>query len=302
MVEALADSQHNQMPVYSPTYKKRVSEQDSLFLEQRLQEAKDKQGFLGTFWNGIKEATDLGLSSSDCESKLQEYKNGKISFEEAVEYIESFENKQKNMSGLFSNILTGIGAIATATASIGLGPIGWGLAIAKGAPIGALIKTGINMLDRATNNVDNDVLNAKQIAKDAISGAMTGAASAVSSGIGAGIKSGKIGVSILNGAKCGAICGGASGALSYMTDAVFEDDIKFNIKDLVKNSATSAFVSGTVGGAIGAGVYGSANIAGTIGQETTKTMGQTIVTDSTLSSLRKVVANAEQNLISPQRA
>ena len=264
-------------------------------LEDKLKQVQDEQGFLGKSWNGFKEITGLGVSNSDCEKLLDKYNNGEISFEEAVQYIEDFESKQETMSELGANILTGIGAIAFATTALAAGPIGWIAAIAKGAPIGAALKAGIKTLDRASNNVEGDTLDAKQITKDAISGALTGTTSAVSSGVGAGIKAGKIGLSILNGAKCGAICGSVSGAASYLTDVAFEDDKEFNAGELVKNTATSAFVSGTVGAVVGGGMYG---LSTNVGKEATKTLGQTIVADSTSSTTRKLLGQGERNMLS----
>ncbi len=264
-------------------------------LENKLKEVQDEQGFLGKSWNCFKEITNLGLSNSDCEKLVDKYNNGEISFEEAVSYIEDFQSKQETMSELGANILTGIGAIAFATTALAAGPIGWIAAIAKGAPIGAALKTGLKTLDRATNNIDGDAIDAKEMAKDAISGALTGTTSAVSSGVGAGIKAGKIGLSIFNGAKCGAICGGVSGAASYLTDVAFEDDVEFNTGELLENAATSAFVSGTVGAVVGGGMYG---LSANVGKEATKTLGQTIVADSTSSTTRKLLGQGERNILS----
>ena len=199
------------------------------------------------------------------------------------------------MSDLGANILTGIGAIAAATIAASAGPIGWTLAFIKGAPIGAALKTGIKILDRASNNKKGDEFDFKQMSKDAISGAITGATSAVASGVGAGIKAGSIKLSIKNGAKCGAQCGALAGASSYLTDVSFDKDKYFNIGDLVKTTATSAFVSGTVGGIVGAGMYGLSN---NVGQDVSKSVSQTIVSDSTSSSSRKVLGSAERSLLS----
>ena len=149
---------------------------ESILLEETLQNIEDKQGILGKAWNGIKEITTLGVSESDCESMLEKYNKGEVSFEKAIEYLEEYDSKQETLSGLLSNIVTGVGAIAIA----GAGPVGWGMAFIKGAPIGAAIKAGIGVLDRATNDVEDDAIDGKQIVKDVVSGALTGAASAVS--------------------------------------------------------------------------------------------------------------------------
>ncbi len=263
-----------------------VDSRQKLYLEQRLEEIEDKQGFLGQFCNGVKEFTNLGVSASDCESMLEDFKKGKITFEEAVNYIEKYENKQDNMTGLLSNVLTGIGAITATIAAMGTGPIGWGVAIAQGAPIGAFLKTSINTLDRATNDIKGDTLSAKTIAKDVISGAMTGATSAVSSGVGIGIRSGKALTSIVNGAKCGAICGSASGAASYLTDVAFDDD-KFSFGKLTTNTLLSGATSATVGAVVGGAMYGGASILGTAGQQVSKSTATVVAQDCTSSSIRK---------------
>ena len=283
MVEAI-----NNLNTNVPTVK------NTAVLEAKFSDIKDKQGFLGSIWNGFKEITGTGLSKSDCESTLEKYKRGEISFDEALEIIESFDKKQDEMSDLGANILTGIGAIAAATVAASAGPIGWAFAFAKGAPIGAVLKTGIKVLDRASNNKKGDEFDTKQMAKDAISGAITGTTSAVASGVGAGIKAGKISLSIKNGTKCGAQCGALAGSASYRTDVTFDDDKYFNIGDLVKRTATSTFVSGTVGGFVGAGMYGLSN---NVGQDVSKTVSQTIVADSTSSSSRKILGSAERTAL-----
>ena len=309
MAEAINNA-FNNMPAYRYTnFNPRQKEKESIFLEQKLDEISDKQGMLGNLWNGIKELTTLGTSESDCEKMLEKFNSGEFSFEEAINYIDAYDRKQSNASGLMTNILTGIGAIAFATsviasggkagilgkiadfAKIGNGGLNWANSIKLGAPVGAVLKTAIGITDRATNDTEGDALDGKKVAKDFISGAMTGAASAVSSGVGVGIKNKDIALSIKNGAICGLTCGSASGALNYTTDAILEEDVEFNFGDLAKNTITSAAVSGVVGAGVGAGMYGAATqgIGGTVGQETTKSLGQTITQDCTTSSLRKAL-------------
>jgi len=279
-----------------------VNTTQSAFLVQRLSEVKKEQGILGQFWNGVKEVTGLGKSESKCENMVQAFENGKMSFEEALNYINEFENKQKDASILLSNIATGAVSIAAATVAAPVGGVGLGIAIAKGAPIGALVKTAINTVDRCTNDIKEDDFDTKAIVKDIVSGAATGITSAVPSGIGIGVKEGNVFKSLLNGTKCGVLCGGASGAVSYLTDVAFENDVEFNTKDLLKNTGTSAFVSGTVGALVGCGFYGIQSVAGNTGKELVKTNAQTILTDSTTSSTRKILSNAEKNMLEDAKA
>ena len=274
-------------------------------LSNKLSEIKARQGVIGRAWNGIKEFINVGVKESDCESMLEKYKKGEVSLEEAMEVIEAFENKQNNAVNLISNIATGIGSIALATTAAVGGPIGWGLAIAKGAPIGAAIKTGLKVLDRATNDVQGDDFDKKEIIKDVVSGAVTGATSAVSSGVFQGVKEATktktiaegLKTSILNGTKCGVLCGSVSGASNYLTDTALDENKKFNFGDLTTNAATSALISGTVGAVVGAGVFGAEGAMGNLGKSITLNNSQTIVRDSSLSSLRKVLGQAEKDVV-----
>lgn len=302
MVDAISGKNYEYSIPYENYFasERKVNSDDSIFLEEKFEEIQDKQGMFGKFWNGVKEITTLGQSSSDCESMLEKYKNGEVSFAEAVEYLEEYEKKQDTMTNLQANILTGIGGIAVATTAAAAGPIGWGLAIAAGAPIGAVLKTGLKTIDRATNDVQGDEFDVKQMGKDAISGALTGVTSAVSSGVGLGITKANLGLSLLNGTKCGLICGSVSSAGNYLTDVAFGDE-DFNFNEFATDTLTGAFVSGTVGAVVGGGMYGIAQSAGEVGKETTKevvkNVTKTIVKDSTSSTARKILGQAERNII-----
>jgi len=266
----------------------------SAVLAARFKEINDKQGFLGSIWNNIKEATNTGVSKSDCQNMLLKYQRGEISFDEALEYINSYEKKQNSMVDLEANVITGITAIAIATAAVSAGPIGWALAFAKGAPIGAAVKTLVKLVDRATNKTKNDEFDVKQMTKDALSGAITGTTSAVASGVGIGIKAGNFGLAVSNGAKCGAQCGALAGSTSYIIDTSFDKDKYFNLNDCLKNTLTSTFVAGTVGGIVGAGMY---KMSGNIGQDVSKSVTRTIVDDSASSSTRKILGAGEREIL-----
>ncbi len=269
-------------------------------LNDKWSDIKAQQGFIGKVWNGVKELTNLGQSESDCESMLLAYQNHEITLDEAMEYIESFETKQKDMTNLIANIATGVGSIALATTAMvtaGASTIPWLLAFQKGAPIGAALKAALKALDRATNDVKGDTFDSKEVTKDIVTGAVTGTVSAVSSGIYAGVKSAKLSTSLINGTKCGLECGAVAGAANYTTDALLDEDKKFSFGELTKNTATSALVSGSVGGIVGGGVYGIENALGNVGCETAISLHDTIVRDSILSSSRKVLGNTEKHII-----
>ncbi len=281
------------------------SNKDKQALNQKLKETKDKQGLLGAAWNEIKEVVNIGKTESECESMVKKFESGQVSFEEALEYIEQYQKAQDSGADLLANIATGIGSIAVATTALSAGPIGWGAAFIKGAPMGALLKSTVKTVDRATNNVKDDELDTKKILKDAISGSITGATSAVSSGISAGVQTGQIGVSIAKGAKCSALSGALSGSTSYMTDVVLDDE-EFDFNDLAFNTASNAFISGTVGAAVGGGFYGANSIGGNVAKNTaangikdaTKTsVSRTIAKDSFLSSTRKFLGKVEKDAL-----
>ena len=283
MVEAITPNINSNSEIVNP----------SALLNQKFKDVKDKQGILGSVWNDIKEVTGCGFSEKDCKSMLDKYNRGEISFDEAIEYINKYDKKQSNISDLGANIITGIVSIAAATCAIS-GPIGWAAALLVGAPVGAAVKTGIKILDRASNNVKGDEFDKKQMTKDMISGAVTGMTSAVSSGVGAGIKAGSFNLAVKNGTKCGIQCGAVAGATSYTTDVMLDKDKYFNVGDFAKTTLTSAFVSGTVGAAVGAGMYGLSNH---VGEDVSKTIKQTIIDDSMSSSSRKVLGQAERSVL-----
>jgi len=281
----------------NPFYSQNTSSKMEL-LEDKFQEAQDKQGFIGNIWDDIKNDTNLGVSSEKCEAMLEKYQKGEITFEEATEYIEKFDQKQDNMSDLFANILTGTGAIAAATlvaATVATGGVTLPIAIAVGAPIGALIKTGLGMADRGTNKIEGDALQGKEIAKDVVSGALTGATSAVSSGIGTAIRSGNFGLAVANGTKCGLACGASSGAISYTANTLI-DGKEFNFDELINNTATSAMVSGGVGALVGGGMYSGASLLGTAGEQVTKSTGTIIAQDCCSSGARKIIARSARDI------
>ena len=320
MVNAIGINDEYRYGGYSGySFASREREEESIFLEQTLEEIEDKQGILGKTWNGIKEITTLGVSESDCEKMLEKYNKGEISFEEAVDYLNEYDSKQETMSGLLSNILTGAGTIAAASAimmsggwaSVGIKGLAslalkhtgftWAQAFMYGAPIGSALKTGINMIDRATNDVEDDVLDGKTIAKDAISGALTGAASAVSGSecfIFKGLENAKmlpaneLAKNAIKGALCGVECGTMSGVAGYMTDVVF-DDKEFSFGDLTTNTLTSAFVSGTVGATVGASLHGL-DKSGITKVVSDKAM---ILKDSISSSTRKALGVGEREIL-----
>lgn len=218
-------------------------------LENDFKEVQANQGFIGKIWNGVKNVTGIGLSSKDVEAKIQQYKNGEITYEEAMQSIDSYEQKQKDGVNILTNAVAGVatGLIAIGTGGIGLGVIG------AGAAIGAGSKVALKTMDRATNDVEGDAIDLKQMAKDTMTGAVDGAVNVATGGM-----IGKVGSTLtqtivngaIQGAKAGAISGAAGGAAEYTAD-VITGDREFSASEFAATTISSAAMGGAFGGVVG---------------------------------------------------
>ena len=229
---------------------------ESEYLKKELQNAKDKQGFLGRAWDGFKNLTTLGLSSNDLNDKIEQYENDEITLEEARSAIKSFEEKQDNMVSLFSNTASGLVTVAAISATGGLG------ALALGAIVGGVSKASIKTLDRATNNIENDALDKKEIIKDTATGAIDGAVSSLTMGIVKPLSTATIaGKSIakvaatgaVQGATSGAITGATTGGSEYAINCALDEEKDFSLDEFLKISAQNA-TAGAIFGGIGGGI------------------------------------------------
>ena len=230
-------------------------------LTEQLDSTMDKQGVFGDAWNSFKNWTNLGSNSEKCEQAIEDFKNGNISYEEAEKIISGFSDKQDSSLNLASNILSGVAAVAVVGSAVLTGGLSLGL-VAAAAGVGAVTKAGMKFVDRATNEVDGDAADAKQIFKDGASGALNATVSVATIGIGT---AGTTGTHVakqtlwqavkqggIQGAKAGAISGAAMGAGEYAIEAAFEEDVKFNAEDMLKNTVVNAAGGTLFGGALGA--------------------------------------------------
>ena len=218
-------------------------------LNEAFEDVQDEQGIIGQIWNGFKNLTNLGLSSDDVSEKIEQYKKGEITFEEANEAIESYKNKQEGAVSIISNTATGLTTAGFAIATGGVG------ALVAGAIIGGVTNAGLKTLDRATNNIENDALDVKEIAKDGITGAVDGLVSAATAGIvkapiaGQAVKQ-ALKQGVVQGAKAGAITGAATGAADYTINTV-ADEKEFKVSDLIATTAQNALSGAAFGGLFG---------------------------------------------------
>ena len=251
----VAPNNNIQAPVQD-TYQPQTMNAQVQNLQNTLNNAKNEQGIIGKAWDGIKGLTGIGLSEKKCQKYINNVQNGTMSYDEAFSKISKYSGKQK--SGV--NLITGISTGAITAAALGFAPLTGGASILAAAGIGAATKAGLKTVDRATNNIQNDAFNIKQIAKDGLSGALDGAVSSATIGIGKeavlsattakeAMKQGAIA-----GAKGGAISGAAIGAGDYSIDCAFGDQ-KFEADDLIVNTAYGAIAGAATGAVIG-GIQG----------------------------------------------
>lgn len=258
-------------------------EENIAMLNQYLEESLADDGLFQKGWDGLKNLLNSGANSEKCNEMIQKYAEGSVTFEQAVAEIEKFENKQDSSLNLFSNIATSFAAIAAATAAVAavvgtggaaapavlaaIAKVGGTTAVAAvtGAGAGAVTKSTFKMADRATNEVEKDALNGKQIARDALSGAVTGAIAGATMGNGKDL--GSVSKSMFTCSKNSAVLGVKTGAISgssnYVIDCAFDEDKTFNVKDLVTTTATTAAVGAGVGAIMG-GMNGALKSTGVL--------------------------------------
>lgn len=237
----------------------KTNNKETEYLNSLLDSKMEEQGVFSKGWNEFKEVLNVGTSKEKCEEFIEKYKNGEMSFEEAVNKIEEFDNKQESSLNLFSNIVTSFTAIAAGTAAAAAVIATGGIltpvvaAALAGAGAGALTKAGFKLTDRATNKVKGDALDGKQIAKDCLSGAVTGAIAGATMGNGTAANTLKdsIQISATKAAKTGIITGSVAGSSNYVIDCAFDKDKKFNADEFLATTAESAIIGGVVGGIMG---------------------------------------------------
>lgn len=252
-------------------------------LSSMLSDAEDKQGIVGSAWNSFKSFIGIGSSTKKCENAISDFKEGKISYDEAKSIISDFDSKQDGSVNMFSNLATGVVVAGVIASAVATGGLSLGV-VAAAAGVGGATKAGLKFADRATNKVKGDALDGKQIVKDGLSGAVEGVATAATMGIGSAAKNvagetakSTLKSAIVSGAKEGAKTGGVAGAITgageYTINASMEDDVEFNAQGLLKNTAANA-----LGGAVAGGVIGS--VTGGIGYAKTKNTNDTALNNT----------------------
>ena len=158
--------------------------------------------------------------------------------------------------------------------------------IAIGAGAGALTKAGFKTIDRATNEVEGDALDGKEIAKDALSGAVTGGIAVWTMGT-AG-SAGTVGQAVKGCTQTGIKTGAISGAANYSIDCAFDEDKDFDAGELINTTAESAIVGGAVGAIMG-GINGGLHASGVLKSGCNL---DSMVSKNTATNINDVAANS----------
>ncbi len=231
-----------------------VADKNYEILDEQLKKVQDNNGCFSSLWNGIKAATGKGTSDEKCNEVIEAYKSGKINFEEAEQKIKEYSTKQEDSLNLFSNIAASVAALGVTAIAAPLIVASCGLAApfviaAAGAGAGAVTKAGFKFIDRASNNIDGDALDAKQIAKDSLSGAVTGSVATVTMGTASSATT--IGGAIISCGKTGIKAGAVSSGANYVIDCEFDENKKFKAGEFAENTLEGAVVGGAVGAIMG---------------------------------------------------
>ena len=233
----------------------KATEEQMQQLREAYAQVQDEQGWVGKAWNGIKNFFGHSNGSNAVEETLDKAEAGEISYEAAVEKLNTYASKQDSIVDTVANVASGLAVAVGVIAA----PFSFGASLALGAGVGAAVKVGIKASDAATNDVEGDY-TLKDGLKDGVTGAVGGVVTAATAGIGAGgavVKEGgkvlvkeTIKQGVVAGAKAGAIDGAVMGATNYTADAVFDGD-EFTFGGLVSNTTTGAIGGAVVGGTVG---------------------------------------------------
>ena len=233
----------------------RATDEQIAQLRAAFDQVQDEQGWVGKAWNGIKNFFGHSNGSNAVEETINKAASGEISYEAAVEKLNTYASKQSSVVDTFANIASGL--------SVAIGVIGapftFGASLALGAGVGAAVKVGIKASDAATNDVAGDY-TLKDGLKDAVTGGVGGVVTVATAGIGTAgtvVKEGgkvlikeTIKQGAIAGAKAGAIDGAVMAATDYTADAVF-DGSEFTFGGLVSHTASGAAGGAVIGGTIG---------------------------------------------------
>lgn len=254
-------------------------------LSKQLKAVQAEQGIIGKGINFVK--CIFGQGSDKCEQAIRDFKDGKISYEEASETISGYQSNQSTVSGIVKGIATAGVVIAALGSAVATGGATLPLILA-GAGIAGGTSVGLNLAERATNDINNDALDAGQMAKDfahgAVDGAITvatmGTASVAKAGVSSTVETGlaeTTEVVLEEGVKQTA----KKGILSRIGSKIFkkgaEEGVETVGKHLIKDGVKTGFKQGFKAGAISSDLhYGVDILAGDAEFSTEELLARTV--------------------------
>ncbi|MBR5303557.1 MAG: hypothetical protein IKU37_01865 [Candidatus Gastranaerophilales bacterium] len=152
---------------------------DTTSLKQDLEKTKSEQGILGKLWDGFKNLTGIGASSSKAEQAIEDYENGLISIKEMEHAVSGYQEGQKMAVDVVADMASGMLSIVVfGAATAVLGPVG---ALFAAGVTGAISKVGIKAGDAL---VAGKEYTSKDLLYDTTSGGINGLLGPVTNGIG----------------------------------------------------------------------------------------------------------------------
>ena len=229
-----------------------IAYKNAEILNEKIRNSKEKDGLFSSLWNEVKVQSDIGISDKKCDEAIEAYKNGDITFEEADEKIKEYSIKQEESLNLFANITASVAALGVTAiaASLIAGGLATPLVLAAiGACSGAIVKSGFKFIDRATNNINDDAFDKKEIIKDCLSGAITGSVATITMGTASGASS--FTNAVIGCGKTGIKTGAVASSGNYFINTAFDENKQFNAQELAKTTLEGTIIGGTVGAVMG---------------------------------------------------
>ena len=217
-------------------------------LYDELEQTREDQGIIGKLWDGFKNLTGFGAGSNKAQSAIEQYENGEISYEEALQKVENYKEGQETCVDVVGDIVSGIvavGAFALAVPTGGTSLIaGLGLAAAAGAGSKIAVKAGDAI-------IGGREYSGKDLLYDSATGAVNGLFAPVTNGVGACVTKTvgkKLGLTVVKEGTKEAIEQGAKQGLKSIITQQGVDVIGGTFAKRALATASGMAIDGAIGG------------------------------------------------------
>ena len=151
-------------------------------LYDELEQTKEEQGIIGKIWDGLKNITGLGAGSNKAQSAIEQYENGEISYEEALQKVENYKEGQETCVDVVGDMVSGIVAVGAFALAVPTG----GASLVAGLGMAAAAGAGTKIAVKATDAVmGGREYTGKDLLYDATTGSINGLFAPVTNGVGA---------------------------------------------------------------------------------------------------------------------